>query len=86
MDLKDLHVSREHRYALSREAASGRPVFSIPVTNSQMEYEEYYRISEAELRRFLADAEAARAFAARCGRRELDERLILAPGPDRGSY
>ena len=85
MDLKHLHVSREHRYALSRDAG-GLPVFCIPVANSRVEYDEYYRISEAELWRFLADAKAARAFAAQCGRRELDERLILTPGPDRGYY
>lgn len=79
-------VNRAERYALERDRETGKPIFSIPVSSSYVEYDEYYDISEDEFRQLLFDDEAAKAFAARCGRRELDDRLILKPGWNRGSY
>jgi hypothetical protein len=81
-----VHISRDPRFALERDAVTGEPVFSIPVANSRAEYEEYYSLSEEELKTLLADIELAKDFAFRCGRRELDDRLILKPGPERGHY
>jgi hypothetical protein len=86
MRLEDLHVSQAPRYALGRAAGTGEPLFSIPVSNSLTDYLEYYRISEDELALFLAYPEEAEAFARSCGKRELDDRLILQPGSDRGVY
>ena len=51
-----------------------------------VEYEEWYSISEDEFEQFMADHELAKEFALRCGGRQLDERLVLKPGSDRGSY
>ena len=79
-------VNRADRYALEREAATGAPVFSIPVANAMVEYCEYYRLSEDEFRALVMDKALARDFAQRCGRREMDERLIFQPGTDRGVY
>ena len=81
-----LHVNRQDRYSLDRERATGRPVFSIPVSNQMCDYEEWYWISEDELALLVRDKQAARAFAVRCGRREMDDRLVLQPGTDRGYY
>ena len=86
MGYRTLFVSREHRYALERDDVAGEAVLSIPVSNRLTDYEEYYRISEEELEGFMADPEAARAFAQSCGRRERDDRLVLKPGSDRGVY
>lgn len=82
----DSKVSREHRYSLGTDTASGRPYLSIPVSNRMVDYEEFYLLTDAEFRSFDADPTLAAEFAARCGSGELDERLIVAPGSDRGSY
>ncbi|MEJ1938840.1 hypothetical protein WDZ92_52250 [Nostoc sp. NIES-2111] len=86
MKLHRFYVSPMHRDALEREVGTLRPVFSIPVRNQTVEYAEYYTITEAEFGLFMADPDAAKAFAARCGRREMDDRLILQPGTDRGHW
>ena len=86
MRMTGLHVSHDPRYALGRLADTNEPVLSIPVSNTLADYEEYYRISEDELRLFLDHPEVAAAFARCCGRREADARLALKPGTDRGHY
>ena len=86
MRYRTIFVSRDHRYALERDVQTAKPVFSIPVSNRMMDYEEWYAISEEEFERFLVDREAAKAFATQCGRREQDDRLDLEARPDRGVY
>jgi len=81
-----LYVSQNPRFSLDRGVTTGKPVLSIPVRNQMVEYEEWYSLSEDELARFMADHEAAKAFAADCGNRRQDERLVLKPGRDRGYY
>jgi hypothetical protein len=77
--------SREHRCALGVDQGTGAPYLSIPVSNRLADYEEYYRLTPEEYDAFLADPPRAYAFAARCRGREVDDRLILPPGADRGS-
>ena len=84
-DAKDLFVSREHRYSLGVEEATGRYYVSIPVTNGRVDYEEYYEIDRLAFDRFLADPDAALDFVERCRRREVDERLIYQPSVERGT-
>jgi hypothetical protein len=84
MRFETIHVSREDRYALARDRETGEPVFSIPVQNLKVEYEEYYRLSEQELEFLRADPASARHFARQCGERMHDLRLVLKPGLDRG--
>jgi hypothetical protein len=84
--VETLHVSQAPRYALGRDVRTNEPIFSIPVSNTLCDYPEYYRIDEGELARFLSEPEAAADFAQSCGRRELDDRLVLKPGTDRGYY
>jgi hypothetical protein len=86
MRLQAVHVSQNPRYSLERDLETGNPFFGIPVSNSLADYTEWYSISELEFEQFLADADAAGQFAARCGRRELDDRLLLKPGRERGFY
>ena len=57
---------------------------SIPVSNPYVDYEEFYRLSDAEFERLMNDASAARTFADCCRRHEMDGRLILLPGESRG--
>ncbi|TRW17553.1 hypothetical protein [Glacieibacterium frigidum] len=80
----DTKVDREGRWSLGADAETAAPFLSIPVANRMVDYEEYYRLSEDEARRFEADGLAARTFADECRARQHDDRLILAPGSDRG--
>ena len=73
-------------YALLREIESGSAFLSLPVSNRLCGYGEYYRLTEEELSQMATDAEAAINFARKCGRREMDDRLLLPPGSDRGGY
>jgi hypothetical protein len=81
-----LHLSRSPRYSLCRDPLTLEPVFAIPVSSGPVDYEEYYRIDEAELAQLIADPPSAAAFAERCGRRQMDDRLIVKPGTNRGGY
>ena len=80
----DAHVSRAHRFALGRDSVGGTPYLAVPVRNRMVDYEEYYRLSDAEYATFHDDEAAAARFADACRRREHDDRLILQPGSDRG--
>ncbi len=86
MRFQTIYVSQENRYALLRHTVSGGPYLSIPVSNRLCDYEEYYALTEEELSQMASDPAAAIAFAKRCGRREMDDRLLLPPGSDRGVY
>ena len=86
MRFTDTYVSREGRYSLGRESLTGRPFLSIPVSNQLTDYKEYYRLNEAELLSFGVDGRLAKEFAERCGRREQDDRLFLAPVKLTGIY
>ncbi|MGH9381307.1 MAG: hypothetical protein ACRD2Z_11930 [Thermoanaerobaculia bacterium] len=81
---KDYFVSREHYYALGVDEDTGRHYLSIPVDNGRVSYEEYYEIDEETYSRYMADPEAALAFAERCRNREVDDALIYQPSKVRG--
>ena len=81
-----LHLSQSPRYSLHRDPLTQEPVFAIPVSNGLADYDEYYRIDEAELACFLAHPPSAGEFARSCGDRAMDDRLIVQPGTRRGSY
>ncbi len=85
MHFDDAFVSRQHRYAIGAETASGRRYLSIPVSSRMVDYEEHYELSPAEIDEFRSDPTAACAFAESCRRREQDHRLIVQPGTDRGT-
>ncbi len=81
-----MYVSQNPRFSLDRGVTTGKPVLGIPVRNQMVEYQEWYSLSEEEFERFMADHEAAKAFAADCGSQREDKRLVLKPGRDRGWY
>ncbi|WP_400999269.1 hypothetical protein [Agromyces sp. GXQ0307] len=81
----DSFVDRSERYSLGVEQDSATAYLSIPVSSSLTDYEEYYALSAEEYSAFVADANAARAFAEECRRRAHDERLMLKPGWNRGT-
>ena len=80
----DVLVSRLDYYTLGWDNVIERHYLAIPVGNQMADYDEYYMLSAAEFEALRDDPAAARAFADRCRRREMDERLILKPGRDRG--
>jgi hypothetical protein len=81
----DSYINRDKRYSLGTETASGRRYVSIPVSNSMVDYEEYYVISEDEFVEFAKNEAFALDFVNRCRKRLMDDRLILRPGSDRGA-
>lgn len=85
MRFVDIAVYPAERYSLGIEVDSGRLYLSIPVSNSLVDYDEYYEIDQAAFQRYRVNLESAREFAARCRNRELDDRLFGRPGGDRGT-
>jgi hypothetical protein len=85
MRFQDEHVSRDERFSIGIDTRAGDPYLSIPVKNGLIDYEEYYRLTPDEHRRFVADTAAATGFAEECRARLHDDRLILQPGSDPAS-
>ena len=86
LKVEDVFVSRADRYALGIDIENSQPVFLLPVTNRMTDYEEIYRLTIQEYEGFLGDRALALAFRDRAARRELDDRLVLKPGADRGYW
>lgn len=84
MRFADVLVNVEERYSLGVEEESGRHYVAIPVSNGLVDYEEYYTVDRSTFDRFLVDPAATVAFVTRCRARELDDRLMIAPGTNRG--
>lgn len=84
MKFKDVLVNRAERLSVGREETTGKPYLSIPVSNGLVDYEEYFELSSNEFELFQVDLELASSFAQKCRRHELDERLIIRPGTNRG--
>lgn len=79
-------VSQDPPFSLGRNLETGKPVFAIPVRNRMVEYQEWYSISEEEMVALMKDFDLAAGYAYLCGDRDMDDRLILKPGTDRGIY
>lgn len=84
MKFNDVWVNREERFSMGIEETTGRFYVSFPVSNSWAEYTEYYVIDQASFDLFRKDSDAALAFVMKCRRREMDERLMMQPGTQRG--
>lgn len=78
------YISREHLYSLGRDIKLGCYILSIPVSNTYVDYEEYYKLSDQEFNLFMTDRGLAKKFADECRLRQHDSLLTLAPGADRG--
>lgn len=74
----------KQRFGLGEDVVGGGYFLSIPVVNRMADYDEFYAIDEATYVLFQKDMDFALQFAEAARRRQLDERLILPPGSDRG--
>lgn len=84
MRFVDSKISRDNRYALGTDLVTGEHYPSIPVANRMIDYDEYYKLSEIEFAHFSSNTAGAADFAAKCRRHDMDTRLIIPPGTDRG--
>ena len=84
MKFADTHVNKEYRYSLGSETESGRFYLSIPVSNSLVDYEQYYEISKGAYDAYPENVEALNRFADECRARRWDHLLLVKPGRDRG--
>ncbi|MDG3014653.1 hypothetical protein [Speluncibacter jeojiensis] len=85
MKFEDSYFSRDARYSIGIESASGRHYLAIPVSNGITDYEEYYELTLEQYGEFLTDTKAATSFAESVRRHERDENLIQTPGANRGT-
>ncbi len=85
MRFRDEYFSRTNRYSLGIETGTGRFYVSIPVSNSLVDYDEYYEVDNETYQDFLADESLAVNFVEACRRREHDDLLIQKPGSNRGT-
>jgi hypothetical protein len=85
MKVTSVAFNRAGRYSLGIEEGTGQGVLYIPVTIGVADYNEYYALTPAQYEAFLADPEAAAAFAEECRRREHDDLLMQKPGWNRGT-
>lgn len=66
-------------FLLYRDSVTKAPVMSVRRMRGAADYEDYYRLSDDEVERFLSDPEAFATFADLVDRRQLEERLIRRP-------
>jgi hypothetical protein len=85
MNIKDVAVNRQQRYAIGTEQTTGKHYVSFPVSNGTIEYEEYYEIDQAMFDKFRADLDSALPFVERARNRLEDPRLMYQPSTKRGS-
>jgi hypothetical protein len=76
--------SRENRFSLGLDEASGRHYAEFPVTIGVADFSEYYMVDDESYARFLADPALALAFVNECRNREHDDLLMQKPGWNRG--
>jgi hypothetical protein len=84
MKFKELHFDRTLRFSIGIEEESNSYYFSIPVSNSFVDYEEYYKITKSSFDLFIKNNLEANKFAEECRQRIHDSLLFFAPGSDRG--
>ncbi|MCG7598114.1 hypothetical protein [Mycobacterium sp. PSTR-4-N] len=85
MRFEKTHFSETGRYWLGRETTTQRHFLGVPLSNSMIDYIEYYWLTADQYDRFAVDSRTATEFADSCRRRERDDILAFPPGPDRGS-
>ena len=66
MKFVDVAVSREGRFSIGVEKETGKFYLSIPVSNSLVDYEEYYEITREMFERCQKDMKEALFFADEC--------------------
>lgn len=81
-----LHTDKANRLSLGKDTQSEGYYLAIPVSNSMVDYMEYYRLTVEQFEQFKSDRQAAAKFAAACQKQEeeYDKLLIVRPGTQRG--
>ena len=82
--MRDVFVSRDDRFSLAIDDASGRMFASFPVSNGLVEYSEDYELTGEQFAAFVENPAVALGFVEECRRHEHDELLRLQPGTRRG--
>ena len=77
-------VNSAERFSLGVDQESGRRYISIPVANRLVDYEEFYELTSEEYLKCICNAMTAAQVAQQCRENQLDSRLIVRPGSDRG--
>jgi hypothetical protein len=83
-EIRNDYVSKENLYSIGKDLALNCYFLSIPVSNTMVDYEEFYRIDEDQYSIFMKDSSSAKTFADECRLRQHDQLLTLKPGKDRG--
>ena len=84
MRFRDIHVDSANRFSLGVDSKTGAHYVSIPVSNSRVDYEEYYAVDQHLVDEYPSNADAVMYVVTKCRNRELDSQLIIQPGSDRG--
>ncbi len=85
MKLVNVEVFRNERFAIKKDPDTGFFFISFPVFNGMAEYNEYYRVTEDEMKLFSEDKSLLFSFVEECKAQKHDERLLFKPGRVRGS-
>ena len=77
-------VNRENRYSLGQELESGKFYLAIPVSNSRVDYEEYYEVGKEFHDAYPSNTVEVEKFVQSCRAHQKDSLLFIKPGSDRG--
>ncbi len=84
MNFKDIIISKKERFSIGLEEDSGKFYISIPVSNSLVDYEEYYKIDKSIYENYPDNIEKIKKLVKMYKKQEKDEDLFLMPGSNRG--
>jgi hypothetical protein len=84
MKFVDTATNVEKRFSVGCEVESGRHYLSIPVSNTLVDYEEYYEIPKSAHDAYPGNVAELDAFAKQCRNHAHDNLLIVQPGKNRG--
>ena len=84
MKFNTVYVCTPERFAIGIEEVFGKYYVSIPVSNSFVDYQEYYEINRVQFDVFQKDLQQALKFVTACRQRQNDDLLIVKPGTLRG--
>ncbi len=71
-------------FSLGLNEQSGQYFIAIPVSNSMVDYQEFYEIDQTIVDQYPSNIELVKAVAEKCRKRLMDEFIIEKPGRDRG--
>jgi len=82
--MKSIKTDAANRFSIEWDEEKGEHYISFPVSNSYVDYEEHYKISEEKFSEYLSDMNSALEFVRECKERKHDYLLLQNPGRLRG--